>query len=232
MVSKATRLAMSNLLSGFPGITLNMDFRTAQPKRFLEFWPGLIPRSFTSQTLHFPYKSFAISETIPLLTPSQVPKQPSYESSSPIPLSDFGPTVRAPLGHIVYARSGDKGANVNVGFFCPGEHASQEQIKWDWLRSFLTIDRIRHLLGEDNPESGKVERCEFPEIKAVHFVIHGILRGGVGSTSKLDALGKVNYQSCSAASMLIGSFTQNVAEFLRARVVDIPSQCFVPLAKN
>jgi hypothetical protein len=99
--------------------------------------------------------------------------------------------VRVPLGYTVYARSGDKGPNVNVGFFCSGGDVALEQSKWDWLRSFLTIDRIRHLLGEDNPVSGKIERCEFPQIMAVHFVIYGVLGSGVGSTSKLDALGKV-----------------------------------------
>lgn len=172
-------------------MTPNMDLRTAQPKPFLEFWPGLIPRSFTTQTIHFNRRSLAVFEPIPVLAPSQVPKQLSYETSSPVTLSNFGPTVRVPLGHVVYARSGDKGPNVNVGFFCSGRHAALESRKWDWLRSFLTIDRIRHLLGEDNSDSAKIERCEFPQIMAVHFVIHGVLGSGVGSTSKLDALGKV-----------------------------------------
>lgn len=230
VVSNATRLALSNLLSGFPGMTPNMDTRTAQPKPFLAFWPGLAPRSFTSQTVHLPHKSLVVSESIPLLTPSQVPKQPSYEPIEPIPLSEFGPTIRAPLGHLVYARSGDKGPNVNVGLFCSGDDTASKHSKWEWLRSFLTTKKLRHLLGEDNPESGKIERCEFPQIKAVHFIIHGVLGIGVGSTSKLDALGKViNVAICTFD--IDGPFTQNVAEFIRARVVDIPSQFYDPYAK-
>lgn len=39
-----------------------------------------------------------------------------------------------------------------------------------------------------------IERCEFPLLQAVHFVVHGLLGGagaGVSSTSSIDALGKV-----------------------------------------
>jgi len=187
-----------------------MDMRTTRPKPFLKFWPGLMPRSLTSQTVHFPDKSISVAEPIPLLKPSQVPIQPSYEPTSPVPLAKFGPTVRIPLGHIVYARSGDKGPNVNVGFFCAGR---DEQAKWDWLRSFLTTAQLRRLLGDNNPKTGRIERCEFPGIMAVHFLIHGVLGTGVASTSVLDSLGK------------------NVAEFIRARMVDVPSQFYDPRAK-
>jgi len=214
-VSKVTRLALSNVLSGFPGMSLNMDLRPATPKPFLDFWPGLIPRSFSSQAVHFPHsqKTFAVPDSSPVLTLTELPAQPSYEPTKPIPLARFGPTIRAPLGHVVYARSGDKGPNVNVGFFCSGGNDAQEKGKWDWLRSFLTVAEFRSLLGDDNPKEGKIERCEFPGIAAVHFVIHGVLGSGVGSTSKLDSFGK------------------SVAEFLRARVVNIPSQFYDARAK-
>lgn len=181
-------LFLSNMLSAFPGCTLNMDARSAQPKPILEFWPALVPRSAVQQMVHFADQSFTISEPIPLLHPSAVPKQPSYEPTLPVPLSQFGPTVRAPLGHVVYARSGDKGPNVNVGFFCTEK---TPRTQWDWLRSFLTTSRLRALLGNDMTKVTGIERCEFPQIGAVHFVIHGVLGTGVGTTSELDALGKV-----------------------------------------
>lgn len=46
------------------------------------------------------------------------------------------------------------------------------------------------LANEATPET-YIERCEFPNIRAVHFVIHGILGAGVSSSVKMDSLGKV-----------------------------------------
>lgn len=47
------------------------------------------------------------------------------------------------------------------------------------------------LLGGDYKPGTFIDRCEFPKIMAVHFVIHGTLGAGVSSTSNIDALGKV-----------------------------------------
>ena len=41
-----------------------------------------------------------------------------------------------PLGNIVIGRSGDKGPNVNMGLF-----TDRPEI-WEWLRSFLTLERM------------------------------------------------------------------------------------------
>jgi hypothetical protein len=49
-----------------------------------------------------------------------------------------------------------------------------------------------------------VERCEFENLWAVHFVIQGILQGGVSSTSVLDRL------------------RRSIGEFLRAWHVEMP----------
>ena len=64
-------------------------------------------------------------------------------------------------------------------------------------------DELRELFPEaaDLP----VTRHELPELRAVHFVIHGNLGDGCSSNGRLDALGK------------------SVGEFLRARHVDIPT---------
>jgi len=81
----------------------------------------------------------------------------------------------------------------------------------------LTIEKFRELLGRDayptNPllkESSSapypITRFEMPHIRAVHFVIFGILEDGVSSSSLVDSLGK------------------SVGEYLRAREVDIPQK--------
>ncbi|ROT37603.1 hypothetical protein SODALDRAFT_264515, partial [Sodiomyces alkalinus F11] len=51
-----------------------------------------------------------------------------------------------------------------------------------------------------------VERVEFPNILAVHFVIYGPLGRGVSGCRLLDALGK------------------GFADFIRDRVVDVPER--------
>ncbi|KAJ5417034.1 uncharacterized protein N7487_000584 [Penicillium crustosum] len=123
----------------------------------------------------------------------------SYETKAPFDLEVFGPTTRAPLGYVVHARSGDKGSDANVGFFV--RHADE----WDWLRSVLTVDKIRALLGKDDT-GNKIFRFELPNIWAVHFLLKDHLDRGVASSSTYDVLGK------------------NVAEYLRCKYVDIPDK--------
>jgi hypothetical protein len=99
-------------------------------------------------------------------------------------LSDFGPTALRPLGDLVLGRSGDKGANVNIGLFV---HSAEQ---WDWLRAFMTRDRLQQLIGDDWQDWFYIERVEFPKIFAVHFVVYGLLGRGVSSSARLDSLGK------------------------------------------
>ncbi len=72
----------------------------------------------------------------------------------PKKLSEFGETIKAPLGSLVYARSGDKGANVNVGFFFPA--GQDADLKWDWLRNFLTKERLHGMAIPTSPHDFKV----------------------------------------------------------------------------
>jgi hypothetical protein len=64
---------------------------------------------------------------------------------------------------------------------------------------------MKALLGDDWREDEYfIERVEFPHIRAVHFVVYGILGRGVSSSSRLDGFGK------------------GVADWLRDRVVPVP----------
>jgi len=107
-----------------------------------------------------------------------------------------GPTTRAPLGTIVGTRSGDKGGDANLGCFVRTDEA------WPWLESFLTVDRLRELLPEavDLP----IERHAFPNLRALNFVLRGLLQEGVAASTRNDAQAK------------------SLGEWLRARVVDLP----------
>lgn len=139
---------LSNQLQGYPGLTANLDYRTAEPRLICTYFPGLVDRHKVHQQIHSledPSRPVPVPD-IAVLTPKHLlPKQLSHETACPMRLDDFGPTDRVPLGLAVYARSGDKGSNANVGFFFP--ERTNMKLKFDWLRSFLTIDTFRCMLA-------------------------------------------------------------------------------------
>ncbi|PBC62809.1 exopolyphosphatase [Streptomyces sp. Tue6028] len=107
-----------------------------------------------------------------------------------------GPTRRAPLGRVVGARSGDKGGNANVGVWARTDDA------WRWLAHELTADRFRELMPESAPLT--VVRHVLPNLRALNFVVEGILGEGVASQARFDPQAKA------------------LGEWLRSRHLDIP----------
>ena len=115
-----------------------------------------------------------------------------------------GPTERVPLGRLAGARSGDKGGNANLGVF------ARTADTYAWLRWFLTVDRLRQLLPE--AAALPVERHDLPKVLSLNFVIHGLLDEGVAASTRVDAQAK------------------SLGEWLRARVVDVPTVLLDPPA--
>lgn len=183
---------------------MNLDFRTMDPKPFMEIFPATINMRCLNHRTRLLPDGPEIKIAPPSTTLKQPVQRPSYETHHPVPLESFGPTQLAPLGSIVHARSGDKANNSNVGFFV------RHNDEYPWLQSFLTIARLKQLFGDDwtdKIENGSyriVERCEFPNILAVHFRILDFLDGGIASSSRIDGLGK------------------GIGEFLRSRAVPVP----------
>lgn len=122
---------------------------------------------------------------------------PAGQPPPPEPLPP-GPTTRLPLGTVAGARSGDKGGGANIGVWV----RTDEQ--WRWLANDLTVDKVRELLPEaaDLP----ITRHLLPSIRAVNFVIDGILGQGVAYQARFDPQAK------------------GLGEWLRSRHVDIPEQ--------
>ncbi|OAX78731.1 hypothetical protein ACJ72_06958, partial [Emergomyces africanus] len=195
----------------FSGFHLSLDRRTAIPRPYLAFYPALYQQKSLKETVNIlspsspsskgtGEKTIAVASSLPAgHPPAFEPLEPrkNYNTVSPVDLSTMGPTTRMRLGDIALARSGDKGANINFGVFV--RSAGQ----WDWFRSFMTRERMRELLGEDD-DGYFIERVEFPHLLAVHFVIYGILGRGVSSSTKLDCLGK------------------GFADYVRDKVVEVP----------
>ena len=90
------------------------------------------------------------------------------------------PTIR--LGQIAYARSGDKGAGVNIGVIAH-THAG-----FEFLRRTLTAERVEGFFARASP--GQVVRYELPNLLALNFVLPTILDGGGSVSLRIDAQGK------------------------------------------
>ena len=190
------RFCIENLLQSYPGGTMAPDMRTAIGRPFFEYWVSLLPQTFVRETAHLPDGTVV---AIPPPTATQVfaREQPSYDTASPVDLGAFGPTTRAPLGYIALGRSGDKSSNCNLGLFV------RRDDEWAWLRTVLSTGKLRALLGKDDV-GRQIDRCEFPNIRAVHFLLKDHLDRGFNSTSSFDSLGK------------------NLCEYIRCKHVDIP----------
>lgn len=188
--SKFEYPVIQNVGQAFPGFTPNLEYpRTSQPRPYFTYFPGLIDRSKVDMEVRWINSEDMVKvrhKSVKTSHPEEV-RQENYESRNPVNLDAFGPKVQIPLGHKVFARSGDKGANVNIGFF-PQGHSTDE---WDWLRSFLSTERLFQLLGDDAQQVSRIERVEFPNLHCVHFLLFDLLGGGVTDTSRADSLGKV-----------------------------------------
>ncbi|KAH9905746.1 hypothetical protein F4778DRAFT_677890 [Xylariomycetidae sp. FL2044] len=210
-VFDAWRYVFMQHFAGMNG-TLDNHMMMARPIPFLGYFPALVGQDRISEGVTVmisvprgeqrPAKRRVVG---PPRTTEPLQRRGDYDPVRPAAaLSAFGPTRRVPLGDILLARSGDKGANVNVGFTPRKRYEGPET--WEWLRSFLTRDKSKHLMGDDWEDWFYMERVELPGIQAVHFVVYGALGRGVSSSVRLDSLGK------------------GFAEFLRAVHVDVPEK--------
>jgi len=131
--------------------------------------------------------------------PTAAVTEPASQPTHPEPTPEIGSstsTRTAALGTVAYARSGDKGGNSNVGIWVPDQRA------WAWLRRTLSTAELRRLMPEIKELD--VVRHEFPNLRAVHFVLRGLLGTGGSSNNRIDQVGKA------------------VGEYLRAKHLPIP----------
>jgi hypothetical protein len=101
--------------------------------------------------------------------------------------------VEVPLGAFVGTRSGDKGGDANLGVY------ARSDAGWAWLDAELTVERLRELLPETAGLA--IDRYRFANLRALNFVIRGLLQEGVAASTRQDAQAKA------------------LGEWLRARIV-------------
>ena len=83
---------------------------------------------------------------------------------------------------LAHARAGDKGNTSNISV------TAYTEAGWEVLRARLTpavvLGAFRHLT------EGPVRRYELPRLRALNFVIEGVLGGGVTRSLRIDPHGK------------------------------------------
>ncbi|HNM92655.1 MAG TPA: DUF1446 domain-containing protein [Mycobacterium sp.] len=186
-----TSAAVELALGSYPG------FHTTTPpgdgQVYGVFTPGYVP---AGEVQHVAVRPDGTRTAIPAaaetleLADTEIPALPE-------PLVP-GPTRRLPLGTIAGARSGDKGGAANIGVWV------RTADQWRWLAHHLTADALRELLPETKELA--VTRHLLPKLRAVNFVIEGILGKGVAYNARFDPQAK------------------GLGEWLRGRHVDIPEE--------
>jgi hypothetical protein len=192
-------------LAGYPGFHLTSPPTDATA--YGVFWPALVPAELVEPVVvrsdgrrtpvpHQAFRSDAPSEPRDLrLGQAAYPEGAAAHVEGSTPYLE-GATVPMPLGTLVGARSGDKGGNANVGVW------ARRDDHYRWLFQYLTVERMGLLL----PEAAGLEirRFELPRVRALNFVVVGLLGEGVASSTRPDPQAK------------------SLGEYLRSRLVDIP----------
>jgi len=166
------------------GFHSSLDVRTATPRPYLAYYPALWCQSDLEERFHF-VSADGTTDSFDITRPPNfvgLDERESYDTKQPVNVK--GELRKVRLGDIALGRSGDKGANLNLGLFV------HTQAEWEWLRSYMSRAKVQELLGDDWLAGFSIERVEFPRIFAVHFVVYGILGRGVSSSKRLDGFGK------------------------------------------
>ncbi|WP_031076234.1 acyclic terpene utilization AtuA family protein [Streptomyces sp. NRRL WC-3742] len=187
------KAAVELALSGYPGFHLTAPPGPGAP--YGVFTAAYLDAKLVEHTAVLPDGRRLTVPPAPV-TSQTAPVEPELPEALPEGPLPEGPTRRAPLGRVVGARSGDKGGDANLGLWARTEDG------YRWLAHTLTTDRLRELL----PETAElpVTRHLLPNLRAVNFVITGLLGEGVAAQHRFDPQAKA------------------LGEWLRARHLDIP----------
>lgn len=194
--------AVELALASYPGFTATAPPGDAQV--YGVFTPGYVD---AAQVPHIAVQADGTRIDIaPATETAELAAVPEPALPEPLPA---GPTRRAPLGLIAGARSGDKGGSANVGVWVRSDGASEATgnkagAQWRWLVHTLTVEKLHELL----PETAdlRVTRHVLPNLRALNFVIDGILGEGVAYQARFDPQAK------------------GLGEWLRSRHLDIPEE--------
>jgi hypothetical protein len=186
--SAAVELALAN----YPGLALTAPPGNAVPR--LCYRAASVDQPPSLVTIDGETQQVAATAGDPTAGRAAAPKR----EAAPAVVALVGRTVPLPLGALIGARSGDKGGDANVGVWARSDTA------FHWLDAFLTVERLRELVPET--VGLVVERHRLQNLRALNFVMVGLLGSGVADSVRWDPQAK------------------GLGEYLRARIVDIPER--------
>jgi hypothetical protein len=196
-----SQAAVELALASYPGFTLTGPPGDATPV-------GVFTAEWVAQS-EVPHEAVLPSgERVSIAAPPRFAASAAFaaEEGGPLtaypvrgaPSSGTGAVRRVPLGTIVGARSGDKGGDANLGVWARNDDSHQ------WLREYLTVERLRELLPETATLT--VDRYDLTNLRALNFVVHGLLGRGVAASTRFDPQAKA------------------LGEWLRSRLVYVPEE--------
>jgi hypothetical protein len=186
--------AVEIALASYPGCTLTSP--PGDATMYGVYWPALVPNDIVEQVVVLDDGSRVVIEPAKT-TDADVGPSTIAAARARLPKLS-GESVRAPLGTVVGARSGDKGGNANLGVWAETDDV------YAWLARGLTVEKFKELLPETKQLD--VVRYDLPNIRALNFVVFGLLGEGVAASTRPDPQAK------------------GLGEWLRARHVSIPHE--------
>ena len=187
--------AVEIALASYPGCTLTSP--PGDASMYGVYWPALVPNDVVEQVVVLDNGDRVPIEATAWSAGARI--RDEVDSMGAELTGGAGArsgSMRAPLGTVAGARSGDKGGNANLGVWVESDAA------YAWLSAGLTVEKFKELLPETKEYD--VDRYDLPNIRALNFVIHGLLGEGVAAGTRQDPQAK------------------GLGEWLRARHVNIP----------
>lgn len=176
-------------LANYPGFTMTSG--PSEESLYGVYWPALVSADAIEQTV-------VAHDGTRIAVPPVAAGAATHVQLVDVPMTALpvAATQHLPLGSAFGARSGDKGGNANLGVW------ARSDAGYAWLAEFLTVGRLKELLAETREL--EVQRYELPNLRALNFVIIGLLGEGVAASTRADPQAK------------------SLGEYLRAKLVDLP----------
>jgi Acyclic terpene utilisation family protein AtuA len=183
-------------LASYPGTFFTSAPSSAQA--VARYWPTTVAASEVTARIECDGETVPASARLPW--DGEADGAAADERATPPGLvaTEAEETISVPLWVLVGGRSGDKGGDANIGLWADSEPVAE------WLCDCFDIAQFKEAL----PEAATFDVSRYPlaNLRAVNFVVHGILGWGVASNLRLDTQAK------------------GLAELLRSRRVVVPSR--------
>ena len=147
----------------------------------IRYWPCLIESKRAQPLVEFLSSVERQSNRIgPAVWPPKYGRFPQGPFPEATPKKASALSDAKSLSDIAYGRSGDKGTGANIGILV------RSLQNYDWLRDWLTAERVWHLFNSIGVTS--VTRYEMQNIGGFNFVVKGILQRGLRNDAQGKAL--------------------------------------------